>query len=217
MDLERLNIGLSFIEHPTKKAFNGIIKDVNERELLEFIPVIFGSAPYMNCDTNWMLEAYNKCKNKIPKDKLWNILMSVYIHNGFDFPLELILEALPYRPLNHLRSLPSRYKGVDTVTVYRATSHNPQLYPPKYDLSWSLNPRTATEFYRLRYDYRSFGAGCHFYKANLKKYDILMCRDKRSGGEEEVLQYASITDLIEMPESRIDHEIALFDRMYKNA
>lgn len=42
-----------------------------------------------------------------------------------------------------------------------------------------------------------------------------MCVDTKNENDE-VLQYDSITNLIQLKETLLDFEISLFDRMYKN-
>lgn len=210
--LKCLDIGVSFIEHPTEKKFNDIMKIIKSDGIYEFMPIIFGSIPYVKCDTNWLLRAYMNCKNKIPKDILWDVLMDVYIFNGFAFPKELIFEALPYRPKDYLSILPPIYNDEEFITVYRATNNNPLIYHPRYDLAWSINPHVAKKFYMWRI---SVGQQCYLYKAKLKKSDILMCVDTKNENDE-VLQYDSITNLIQLKETLLDREISLFDRMHKN-
>jgi len=205
--LKCLSIGASFIDHPTKTAFNRIIKKIEEENLWEFIPIIFGSSPYVECKTNWLLEAYMKLKNRMPKEILWNVLMDVYIFNGFEFPKKLIYDALPYRPKDYLSTLPLIHNDEEYVTVYRASNKNPLLYHPRYDLAWSINPRVAKKFYTWRI---GVGQPCYIYKAKLKKSDILMCVDTKNENDE-VLQYDSITNLIQLTEAALDREIKLFD------
>lgn len=209
MLLECLNIGMIFSINLTKKSFNAIIKDVNERRMWAFLPNIFGTQLFINCETNWLLEAYKRCKNKIPKEMLWNILMDVYIFNSFDFPMELIFEALPYRPTNYLSMLPSRYNEDEYITVYRATNKNLMLNNPRYGLAWTINPHVAKEYYKWRLsEDNSLANICYCYKAQLKKSDILMCVDTRNGNDK-VLQFGSVTDVTQLSDFALEKRILM--------
>lgn len=206
---ECINKGIDFSKNPTKAEFNRLINEINENGLWEQIPFVFGIAS--DADTHWSQKAYAKCKAKIPKDRLWDTLMSIYVREGFDFPVKWITEAIPYRPNDYLDDLPARYKNAEKITVYRASTLSPALFADaRYELSWTINPHIAREFYRIRF---SWGQRCSFFKAEINKDDIIAFVSPDM--QDEVLQYCGVQKIQWISEFAFEKECQRYDRMTK--
>lgn len=200
------NMGEAFKTNPNIFLFNEIVNLINTHKLWELIPMMFGT--FNIDDVNWSLKAYKQCKDNIPIDRIWGVLMNIYLLRGYDFPKELIFEALPNRPKNYMDNFPEIYKERNTITVYRACQKIPlkniinyradnsdiMANNPQYDLSWTFNPYIAKCFFEM---YESNGKRCYYCKAEIAKKDIINYFPFQC----EIIQHNSVFNLVELPQS----------------
>lgn len=165
--------------------FEGILKQLVANEEWQQIPYAFG----VPNGEHWQQRAYAMCKDLIPKEQLWNVLIDVYRADGFDFPKRFITEALPFRPADYLSQLPPKYRQQDIFTVYRASTLPPKLSNfVQLELSWTTNPLVAEQFYNMRGG--KLGK-CYVYKAAISRRNVLAYIPF----EEEILQLCGVRDI----------------------
>lgn len=165
--------------------FEGIVKQLVANEEWQQIPYAFG----VPNGEHWQQRAYARCKDLIPKEQLWKVLIDVYRADGFDFPKRFITEALPFRPDDYLSQFQQNYRQKDNIIVYRASKLPPQLsILTKFELSWTVNPLVAEQFYIMR---GGKSGRCYIYKAEISTRDILAYIPF----EEEILQLCGVREI----------------------
>lgn len=180
-----------FDAHKNKKTFEIIVSEIIKNQWWSAVSLIF-------IDAKWCQKAYIRCKDYVPKNKLWCFFIDIYIKNGFDFPKHLIDEAIPYRPADFQLELPSEYKNMDCITVYRASCTPPLILFDKLvnegdiknETSWTISPTIALGFYQMRIDFKQ---KCYLYRATIHKDKIIAYISHHC--QEEVLQRNSVTNI----------------------
>lgn len=153
--------------------------------------------------TEMGVEAYKNYRDAIPPELVWSALMMVYIRLGFNFPADLIIKELPFRPTDYLSKLHPKFKDGHDLTIYRASSivPTPQNSSPLYEISWTTDPAYAREFYEMRIDQ---GLPAYFYQANININDAFDFLPRPHSARVEVLQYGKVTNIKELSMSEVD-------------
>lgn len=182
-------------DEKTEEDFDRIVADIIERKAWQ--DILFFSL----CGYGWCSKAFIKCMNLIPKDERWRLLLTVYSRDGYDFPKEIILDSMSYRPCDYLSCIPQEY-DTETIKVYRASTTPYKNRGRLLDeLSWTVSPKVARDFYQMRL---SRGEKCYIYSAEIKKKDIIACMSFGIDGQKEILQYHSIHNLSFLSQRELD-------------
>lgn len=129
-----------------------------------------------------------------PRLMRWDFFRQMYIASGFNFPVELVMDATKWRPANYLKDLPRVFANFERITIWRASRTPPDGEIAK-ELSWTFDPNVAMSFYYSR------TPPCYLYTAEIEKSDILAVFSPET--EREVLQYESAKNIREITEDEL--------------
>lgn len=183
------DIGAAFSDAPCEKSFNQIMGMIERYQLWDAPFYIF-----RGCNDIWGQKAYARIKDKMPLLMRWDFFRQMYIASGFNFPVELVMDATKWRPANYLKDLPRVFANFERITIWRASRTPPDGEIAK-ELSWTFDPNVAMSFYYSR------TPPCYLYTAEIEKSDILAVFSPET--EREVLQYESAKNIREITEDEL--------------
>ena len=183
------DIGAAFSDAPCEKSFNQIMGMIERYQLWDAPFYIF-----RGCNGIWGQKAYARIKDKMPLLMRWDFFRQMYIASGFNFPVELVMDATKWRPANYLKDLPRVFANFERITIWRASRTPPDGEIAK-ELSWTFDPNVAMSFYYSR------TPPCYLYTAEIEKSDILAVFSPET--EREVLQYESAKNIREITEDEL--------------
>lgn len=180
----------------TMREVTRLLDEGREQEAADIIDLRFGNTgEYRSAFVLYCF--YDKFKNP---EILFNLIISVYINDGYKFPKSVMIRAKKIAPTipeaDRLKGLPEG----DTLTVYRATSE-PISSKAKNGLSWTTNKNVAIWFGYRNVEvfggaFREHATPLHIYTGTISRKKIIAYTNDRR--EFEVIQHGSVKDISEL-------------------
>jgi len=131
------------------------------------------------------------CRDRIPKEQLYQTTLGIYFQAGFGFPKQAILDIKDLRPDDYLKDLPPQYKSCDKLPVVRATT-TPQssIQEVGKEMSWTTNYYYLQQMLSMKAKHGE----TNLYWGVIDKKDIIGCNSFNKDYFE-IVQYDSVQNI----------------------
>ena len=139
-----------------------------------------------------MAYGLEKAYEHLPDEYKFTIPTKCYLHNGDSMPTVRKYVRTAARFMPEQKRVPSEFLSKSEIQIYRAGEEN--ISKARYRISWTTDFEIAKWFGE-----RAVALGLplrHLYAAKIKPEKIIWYTDDRN--EKEVMQYNSITDIVEI-------------------
>lgn len=164
-----------------------LLDEGKEQEAADIIDLRFGNTGEYR--SSFVLYCfYDKFKNPAI---LFNLIISVYINDGYNFPKKVMLKAKKIAPTIPAAERLDELPEGDPVTIYRATAA--PINKARNGLSWTTNKNVAIWF---GYRYAELYGPLHIYTGTISRDKIIKYTNDRR--EYEVIQHGNVKDISEL-------------------